>query len=815
MAGGAGFTRPTGSGRHRTILASYEGLGVRAFLFFAAVAGLAFQPVHLAGQEPVRLGRVLVTGNQRVEAEAIRVRLSMQPGSVFSEQAVDADVRALYKMGFFSDVEAFLDHTGGQWVLTYHVTERPFVKDVKIEGNKKIDTEELEGALRVRPNTIFDPEKARKGIEEAKKLYEKKGYLDAVIDYETTPVGEDEVEVTFKVDEKQPIRIEKIVFEGNRAFSDRQLKKILATKERWFLSFLTGAGNLDREVLQTDTERLTAFYYEHGYIDVRVDDPVIERVKDALKVTFKIDEGEVYDFGKIEMTGEVLPNLDMKHVHLHAESGETFRPSKLREDINLLTEAYGDRGYAFVNVTPQTAIDPSSRTVDVRYKVNRGPEVYIDRIEISGNVKTRDKVIRRELELQEQKRFSGSKLRRSQQRLKRLGFFEDVNITTRKADREDRLDVIVDVKEGSTGAFSAGAGVSSGESFLFNVRLSEINLFGRGQRIVFNADFGSIRRNISLSFTEPYFLDTNLSLGVDAYNWQLIFDEFTRGGTGGSIRTLYPFTALGWNQLWGASLVDTRFGLDYRIEQSDISDVDATAASVIRAEQGKSLTSSITPRIYRDTRNSPFDPTNGSLQDFSIELAGLGGDSKFVKFESRTRWYRPIWKSPRLGEFTFSSGWTFGYGLGYGGQRELPLFERYFPGGINSVRGYSVRSLGPRVPVFSQNKGPNDQCPLGDNLCGQLIRRDVIGGSHQLIFNNEIIFPIVQSLGLKGVVFFDAGQAFSAAQGIQFSDMRTAAGFGLRWLSPIGPLRIEIGFPLNPRVGDDTQAVLFSFGGPP
>ena len=544
---------------------------------------------------------------------------------MFSEKAVDADVRALYKMGFFSDVKASLDQQAGEWVLTYHVTERPFVKDVKVEGNKKIDTEELEGALRVRPNTIFDPEKARKGIEEAKKLYEKKGYLDAVIDYQTTPVDEDEVEVTFKVDEKEPVRIDKIVFEGNRAFSDRQLKKILATKESWFLSFLTGAGNLDREVLQTDTERLTAYYYEHGYIDVRVDDPMIERVKDALQVTFKIDEGKVYDFGKIEMAGEILPDLDMEHVNLHADGGETFRPSKLREDINLLTEAYGDRGYAFVNVTPQTDINPDSRTVDVTYKVNRGPEVYIDRIEISGNVKTRDKVIRRELELQEQKRFSGSKLRRSQQRLKRLGFFEDVNITTRKADRDDRLDVIVDVKEGSTGAFSAGAGVSSGESFLFNVRLSEINLFGRGQRLVFNADFGSIRRNISLSFTEPYFLDTNLSLGVDAYNWQLIFDEFTRGGTGGSIRTLYPFTALGWNQLWGASLVDTRFGLDYRIEQADISDVDVTAASVIRAEQGTSLTSSITPRIYRDTRNSPFDPTDGSLQDFSIELAGLGG----------------------------------------------------------------------------------------------------------------------------------------------------------------------------------------------
>lgn len=790
-------------------------LRIRALGLALLWMGCILLPLRVAGQQAIQLDRIEIVGNQRVEDEAIRVRLRSQAGAAYSPELADADVRALYRMGFFENVEADLSQIGGDWVLTYRVMERPLVREVKIEGSEKIDREELEAALRIRPNTILDPEKARAGIGEAKKLYEKKGYLDVDIDLETQPVGENEVVATFEIDEGKPVRIHEIEFEGNRAFSDGELEGVMTTKEKWFLSFVTGRGNLDREVLQTDVERLTAFYYEHGYIDVKIDEPAIERDEEGLEITIKVDEGPVYDFGEVQLTGDVLPQAEALRDDLGAKQGETFRASNLREDINLLTRVYGDLGYAFVNVAPDTQVDPTGHVVAVSYRISKGPEVYIDRIEITGNAKTRDKVIRRELELEEQERFSGSELRRSQERLQRLGFFEEVNITTRKADQEDRLDLLVDVKEASTGSFAAGAGISSGESFLFNLRLQELNLFGRGQRVVLNADFGAISRNIGFSFTEPYFLDTELSLGIDAFNWELIFDEFTRGGTGGGVRTLYPFSALGWRELWGVPLLDTRIGLEYRIESASITDVDTTAASVIQAERGTSLTSSIVPRLFRDTRNHPFDPTAGSLQDFSLEVAGLGGDSKFLKAESRTRWYYPFWRSPRFGTFTFSTGWTFGYGLGFGEERDLPLFERYFPGGINSIRGFDVRSLGPRVPVFAQPAEPEGNCPEGPGRCALLVRRDVIGGSHQLIFNNEIIFPLVEALGLKGVLFFDAGEAFSAAEGIQFGDMRMAAGFGVRWLSPIGPLRIEIGFPLNPRVGDDTQSVLFSFGGPP
>lgn len=773
-------------------------------------------PGRAGAVEPVRLDRVAITGNQRVEEEAIRVRLRAQPGMTLNDETVDADIRALYRMGFFESVEADVSRENGLWVLTYRVTERPFVSEVKIEGEKKIGRDELDAVLKIRPNTIFDPEKARRGVEEAKSLYEKKGYLDAKIDVRLEPAQEPgKSVVTFAVTEGEPVRIEKMIFEGNRAFDGGALKKVMTTKEQWFLSSITGRGTLDREVLKTDTERLTAFYYENGYIDVRIDEPVIERKEEGLNVTFKIDEGAIYQFGPVDLAGDLLVDIDTLRAKLAAENGETFRASKLRDDINRLTEAYGDRGFAFVNVTPETAVDPQARRVTVVYRISQGPEVQVDRIEITGNTKTRDKVIRRELEVQEQQRFSGSRLRRSQEKLRRLGFFEDVNITTRKADSPDRLDLLVDVKEGSTGSFAAGAGISSGESFLFNLRLAENNFLGRGQRLALNADFGSVTRNLSFSVTEPYFLDTEMTLGLDVFNWEVEFDEFTRGGTGGSIRTLYPFTALGWTDLWGASLLDTKFGVDYRIEEGSITDVSETAASEIRAEEGSAWTSSLTPRVYRDTRNHPFDPTAGSMQDFSFEFAGIGGDSQFIKAESRARWYYPFWKSPRLGTFTASTGWTFGYGWGYGDERELPLFDRYFPGGINSLRGFEVRSLGPRVAVFTQGREASWNCKLPNQQCASLYRLDSIGGSQELIFNNEIIFPLVEALGLKGVVFFDAGEAYTAHQGIDFTDMRASAGFGIRWFSPIGPLRVEIGFPLNPRVGDDTQGVLFSFGGPP
>ena len=750
------------------------------------------------------IARVVIAGNARVDAEAIRIHIQSQAGSRADPTLLDNDVRAIYAMGFFENVEVERRDEPEGLVLVFRVRERPLVTEVAIEGNKKVRTEDLEAALKVRPHTILDAEKLRRGIADAKKLYEEKGYLGAAIAPRIDPIAgaANEVKITYQVAEGKIVRIQRIDIEGNKAFSDRKLRGVMTTKTEWLLSRFTGAGVLNADALKTDTERLTAWYYENGYINVRIDEPKVERKEDGLYVTIKIAEGDQFTVGAIGFAGDVRPDVDL-HKDLELTSGETFRTSKLRQDIVKLTDRYGDVGYAFVNVEPETVIDQDKKTVDVTYKIDQGPQVTIDKIVITGNTKTRDKVIRRELKVEEQQRFSGTKLKKSRDALNRLGFFQEVNLTTQRGRTEERLNLQVDVKEGQTGALTAGAGFSSADNLLFNARISENNFLGRGQRLVLNADFGSIRQNYIASVTEPYLFDRPLATTVDLFKWRLEYDDFTRAGSGAGIRTLYPLTALGYETLFNRfSLEEVRIGAGYRFENAQITDINRRSPPSVVAEQGWSRISSIRPILSRNTLNSLFDPTRGSSQELSFEYAGLGGDTEFIKADAHTRFYWPIYKSSLLGTFVYSLGGTVGFGYGDRGQSgsELPLVERYFPGGINSVRGFRSRTLGPREPI--------------SNAQGQDVDTDPIGGSRQIIVNNELIFPIVEQLGLKGVVFFDAGNAWLDGQGYDLGDLRYAAGGGVRWLSPIGPIRIEIGIPLNAKSDEKTSLVLFSFGAP-
>ena len=750
-----------------------------------------------------RITRVVIEGNTRVDEEAIRIHVQSRAGTAFDRATVDGDVRAIYAMGFFENVEVDRREEPEGSVLVFRVRERPLVSAVAIEGNKKVRSEDLEAALKVRPRTILDAEKLRRGVADGRKLYEEKGYLDATITPRIEPAAAaNEATITYVVAEGKLVRIQTIEIEGNKAFGDRKLKGVMTTKEEWLLSRFTGAGVLNAEALKTDTERLTAYYYDNGYIAVRVDEPKVERREDGLYVTIKVDEGDQFAVGRVEFAGDVRSDLDLRR-DLDLVSGQTFRASKLRQDILKITDRYGDVGYAFVNIEPETDVKQADKTVDITYRIDQGPEVTIDRIMVTGNTKTRDKVIRRELKAQEQERFSGTKLKKSRDALNRLGFFQEVNLTTQRGRSEERLNLQVDVKEGQTGALTAGAGFSSADNLLFNARVSENNLFGRGQRIVLNADFGSIRQNFIASFTEPWLFDIPLSATVDAFSWRLEFDDFTRGGTGAGVRVLYPLPALGYEKLFGRfSLEEVRIGAEYRLEDAEITDINRRSPPSIVAEEGQSLTSSLRPIISRNTLNSLFDPTRGSTQELSFEYAGLGGESDFVKVDARARFYWPVFKSSLLGTFVYSLGGTIGWGTGEEGRggNELPLFERYFPGGISSVRGFKTRTLGPREEIRDPQGGEYGSDP--------------IGGSNQLVVNNELIFPIVEQLGLKGVVFVDLGNAWAETNAYDFGDLRYAAGGGVRWLSPLGPIRIEVGFPINQKKDDKTSLVLFSLGAP-
>ncbi|MGH7819962.1 MAG: BamA/TamA family outer membrane protein, partial [Candidatus Binatia bacterium] len=350
---------------------------------------------------------------------------------------------------------------------------------------------------------------------------------------------------------------------------------------------------------------------------------------------------------------------------------------------------------------------------------------------------------------------------------------------------------------------TAGAGFSSADRFLFNVRLQENNLFGTGDRVAVNADVGSLRRNFTIDYTNPYTFDTYFTTTLSGFNFRTQFDDFDRDGSGFSVQALYPFTALGLRRFIGVSLEEVRFGLEYKLEQADITNLSTFfRVPSIEAEEGKKLTSSVIPTLVRNTLNHPFDPTDGSVQDVSVQFAGLGGDTSFIVVEGRTRWFYPFYKSATLGTFVASAGGRVGYGLGEEGRSggEIPLFERFFPGGINSLRGFRARTLGPREPVFDPANNIVDTTP--------------VGGSSQVVFNTELIYPIVESLGLRGVLFFDAGNAFTRDQGLDLGELRYDAGWGFRWLSPIGPLRIEVGYPLDRKKGERSSVFQFSFGAP-
>jgi len=755
---------------------------------------------------------VRVEGFRRVEESAIRIHITHPVGVTLDEAATDLDVKSIYKMGFFDNVWVTREPApGGGVLLVYHVAERPYVARLEFEGNENVERADLEVVVGIRPRTVFDPQRAFEGLREAKKVYAGEGYPDADLRYELVPDVDGNVTVRYVIDEKQKVLVDEIHFRGVHAFSEFKLRRVMSTRRKWVLSWFTGAGVLKDEELRTDVERLTAFYYDNGYIQVRVDDIDVTREEDNLILTVRIEEGDQYRIGKIDFEGEVLTDQSVLVIASGLEPGEIFRPSRLRESIFSVAEAYGDLGRAFAEAIPLTEVHPETRTVDVGFKMTAGPVVSVDRIEVRGNTKTRDEVIRRELRQQEGEQFSGKGLRQGTARVKRLGVFDEVKVESTKTDQPDKVNLLVGVKEGRTGTFSAGAGFSSEDSLLANARITERNLFGRGQTATFNVDFGARRRNVRLGFTEPWAFDIPLLLGIDAFTWSYEFSDFERGGTGFSVRASYPLWELGLRKLLGASLDDIRAGVEYRLENTIIDGISRTAPASIKYEEGTALTSSIRPSLVRNTIDAPFDPTEGSINTVSVELAGLGGENEFTKFDVGSRWYWPFYKAESGWKLVYSFNTTFGYGFGNGGLSgvEMPLSERYFPGGISTIRGFQSRSLGPREDFCDYVPDPHN--PNDANL---FCRSSEIGGSSQLIINNEVIFPIIPDAGVKGVIFFDAGNAWLRDTGIDLGELRLAAGIGMRWLSPFGPLRIEIGFPIKSEDEDEESLVLFSFGTP-
>ncbi len=784
---------------------------IRFFIFLLTLIVFTGSLGTGIAQEKVVLKEVKIAGNMRVEEDGIRLHIKNRPGALFDRAVVEQDVKAIYRMGFFEDVQAEISADG---VLTYTVKEKPYVREVKIEGNSQISRDKIETALGITPRTILDHGKVTEGVDKVRKLYNEQGYVGAKVDYALSVESNNQAVLVLDIVEGTRLLIKKISFEGNRTFSEGELRGLMATKEEWIFSFVTNRGVLDRDILTNDMAILSNHYYDHGYIDHKIDEPIIVRERDGLEVVIRVDEGQQYRVGKVEIGGDLIQDGKQMLKQVKLTTGQIFRGSRLREDITTITDMYSDKGFAFVQVDPVTKVNAPDKKVDVALVITKGPPVYFNRILIAGNTKTRDKVVRRELEATEQELYSGTKVTQSRNALQRTGYFEDVQLTTKKTAQPDTVDLLVDVKEGPTGTFSIGAGYSGGNGFLFNAGISEKNLFGRGQSLNGTFAIGSKQQDFIVSYNEPYFNDTKVALGLTAFNTETDYPDFDERKIGMAVTTSYPLRGLSL-PFWGDRKSEASKGSDelnreapltmwdymrgtmaYELTKDRISNVESGAPASLQDAKGDSLTSAVIPGFTYDSRDHFFSPTEGTKSLFAVKIAGLGGDSRFVKTDIGARWYYPLLKDPNWGgSYVLALGGALGYGVGYAkassNGHDLPLFERYFPGGINSVRGYADRSLGPKEDG------------------------DVVGGDKQAIMNVELLFPIMEQYGLRGVAFFDVGQAFSSSQNISWGEFRRSVGMGARWMSPFGPLRVELGFPLNKKPGDDTSVLGFGAGNLP
>src|SRR3972149_2425541 len=727
--------------------------------------------------------RIDIEGSRRIETDLIRINLSAKVGDPLSQETVSNDIKKIYKLGFFDDVSAEVEKTPEGVILIYNVKEKPVVVDLRVKGNKKIKTDEILKVIEVKEGRIIELEKVKMSAAAIKKLYLDKGYVAAEVNYDIEPKTEGTVGVTFDIKEGKKAFIKEVIIVGNKALKTKKIKGVMQTKPKWFLTFITQRGIYRQEESDRDSERIRALYLDSGYIDVKVSKPEVQysEEKEGFVVTYRIEEGNQYQVKEIKVEGDLVASEDELMKLLTLQIGKPFSRAAIADDISRLTTFYGDKGYAFANVDPDFKIDRKNLTVDISFKIEKGKEIYIRNIDIAGNIRTRDKVIRREIPIQEQQLFSSSRIQAIKPRIFRLGYFEEnIEVSTdRVPDTEDQLGINVKLKEKPTGFFSIAGGFSSVETFIFAGQIQESNLFGYGRNLSLSAQIGGVTRLFLLNYTDPHFLDSDWTLDVLGFQTDREFQDFSRFSFGGSVT------------LGRRLLRDLTGRITYRLEHVDVDNVSEDAFLLI--SETPRLISSVGIGFVWDTRNNVLDATSGNISRTIVEFAGgpFGGNTDFIRYTASTRFFFPFYLNT-----VFSVAARYGLidfrNLG----NELLVSERFFLGGPNDLRGFEFRRVGPRVPTDD----------------GGFV---IIGGVQEVFFTAEYIFPLIPQVGFKGVVFFDMGNAFNDGQNLSIDprDLRKDYGFGIRWVSPLGPLRFEVGFPIGDTLpGEDPYEVQFTVG---
>ncbi len=726
-----------------------------------------------------RINEIAVRGNVKIDTYAILAKIGIKEGDPFDREELRADLKAIYQMGFFEDVMISTESLEDGVRVVFTVIEKPFLVKIEFTGNKKIKADTLKDKITLRDQTFVDRQQIKENGEKLRRYYEEEGYFEANVTPVLTTVDEDKVTLTFLIEEGARAKIRRIRFDGRSEIPAKVLRKQIETRRHfWLTSWLTGTGIYKKEILEQDVERIKSVYLDHGYLQVQVGTPDVTLSEDKkwFEIVFPVLQGEEFIVGRISFTGNELDEDDALETTLTLKQGEVFKRNRLQADIRAITDRYGEAGYIFTQVIPHLNPDPTTQTVDVTLNVRERGPISVRRINILGNNKTRDKVIRREIRVNEQEVINTTTLRRSFQRLNNLNFFESVEIVPQELDSE-QVDLQVRVKEKPTGSFSVGGGYSSVDRFVGLVEITQGNLFGRGQLLRARLETGGRRTTYSFTFREPYVLDYAVGGTVNLFDQERNFDSYKEERRGGSFSFSREF-----NEYVSGSL---GYGFErLRIFEPNLDGAgNCIAAPIIcdEVQRGRTSTSSISMTLARDTRDFFFDPSRGGRNVVSYEHAGtfLRGTNDFYRTTLDSTRFFPSWWNT-----VFSVRGRIGYSQGLRG-KPLPQGERFFVGGINTVRGFEFGRA-----------GPTD-------------RGDVIGGNKQLIFNAEYVFPIVPEAKVKGVVFFDAGKGYDNGEQIVLhllhDQLRYGAGFGIRVLLPIGPIRLEWGKNLNPEPGEKSN----------
>ena len=774
--------------------------GVMALFLMVSLAWA--ETVLFPEAEGVIIDDIRLAGNKRNADEDLLYYIRQARGQRLDLATVSEDVKRLFRMRLYDDIQVDLEVIDGRHILTYRLIEKPSVAGFSFVGNSALKTKDLQESVNLRVATPLDIDRINTSLERIKAHYDREGYFLAEVRSEIRMREDGDADIIFHIREYDKVKVRRITILGNEALTDDDIKARIFTREGSLLGMLSGAGQFKDEEFKRDLQRISAWYSENGYPDAHVVDTQIQLSEDrrSMYITIKVEEGEFTTIDNVDLTGDLLESHETMMSLITIEPGQGFRLSQLFEDVRRIQDFYADRGYAYAQVEPRRRPGDSDNSLAVSFHIVQGELVHIGRILISGNKKTEDKVIRREILVLEGQVFHQNLVRLSEAMVMRTGYFEKVSVTTQASGEPNRIDILVDVTERSTGQFQIGAGFSSSESFIGTLQISYDNLFGRGHFLAAQGTISKLRQLFSIQFFDPYFLDSNWRFRISAFRYEYVYTDFTRSSWGGNLGFGYPL------------MRDLTLDLTYTLENVDVTTArfGSTQRNIGSILNG-GWTSSVNATLTWDRRNNRLLPTKGFMLQGSVDVADehLGSDHEFVRLLGRARAYFPI-----IWDVVLKFNLEVGYIANWNGPgKEVPIFERFFVGGPDSVRGFVRSSLGPTRSFTTNVTDPSSS-----------LTNFQIGGDKKLVFNAEIEVPILKSMGISGVVFFDMGNAFNENQDLSLkidwfanedkysSVLRSSMGFGLRWMSPMGLLRFEWGFPLARKRTEDAVVFEFSIG---